>query len=137
MRLGDIRGRRSFRDRVDTRRHRDPCRFLATAWRADGASGRATLDSAPAQVLGFDIAKDTVTFFDSQTQTTHTIANQHRAIARVLDARGRGCLVVCEPTGGHERPLLEECLKAGLPVHRADTTRLKAFIRSLGKLASE
>lgn len=41
---------------------------------------------------------------------------------------------VCEPTGGHEALLLEECLKARLPVHRADTLKLKAFIRSFGTL---
>lgn len=92
------------------------------------------LDSAPSQILGVDIAKDTVTFFDSQSRTTRTIANERRAIGRILGASSRDCMVVCEPTGGHERPLLEECLKAGRPVHRADTTKLKAFIRSLGRL---
>ena len=66
------------------------------------------LDSAPAQVLGFDIAKDTVTIFDSHTQTVRTIANERPAIRRALAGRGHDCLVVCEPTGGHEKALLEE-----------------------------
>ena len=34
----------------------------------------------------------------------------------------------------HERRLLEECLRAGIPCHRADTLKLKAFIRSFGTL---
>lgn len=93
------------------------------------------LDSAPAQVLGFDIAKDTVTFFDSRTQALRTIANEQRIIRANLKDCNEHCLVVCEPTGGHERLLLEECLRAGLPVHRADTLKLKAFIRSFGRLA--
>jgi transposase len=93
------------------------------------------LDSVPAQVLGVDIAKDTVTVYDSHTHTVRTIANERPAIRRMLSACGHDCLVVCEPTGGHEKALLEECVKAGLPAHRADTTRLKAFIRSFGKLA--
>jgi transposase len=41
-------------------------------------------------------------------------------------------LVVCEPTGGHEAPLLEECLRVGIACHRADTLKLKSFIRSFG-----
>ncbi|MDX8483535.1 transposase, partial [Mesorhizobium sp. VK24D] len=40
--------------------------------------------------------------------------------------------VVCEPTGGHESLLLEECLRAGIACHRADTLKLKSFIRSFG-----
>ena len=43
-------------------------------------------------------------------------------------------LVICEPTGGYETVLIEECLRRGLAVHRADTRRLKAFIRSRGRV---
>jgi transposase len=39
---------------------------------------------------------------------------------------------VCEPTGGHEGLLLEECLRAGIACHRADTLKVKSFIRSYG-----
>ena len=92
------------------------------------------LDSVPAQVLGFDVAKDTVTFFDTRTQTTRTIANERRTLRANLKHCDGRCLVVCEPTGGHERLLLEECLRLGLPVHRADTLKLKSFIRSFGTL---
>ena len=41
---------------------------------------------------------------------------------------------VCEPTGGHETVLLEECGRLHLPAHRVDTRKLKAFIRSRGRL---
>jgi transposase len=92
------------------------------------------LDIAPVRFLGFDVAKDTVTFVDTLTQTPRTIANSHRAIRSVLGLCGPDCLVICEPTGGHETPLLEECLRAGVPCHRADTLKVKAFIRSFGTL---
>jgi transposase len=92
----------------------------------------AFLHQQPARCLGYDVAKNTITVGDG-TAPARTIANQRRAIRAFL--RGsKADLAVCEPTGGHERLLLEECLRAGLPVHRADTLKLKAFIRSFGTL---
>ncbi|WFP74782.1 IS110 family transposase [Mesorhizobium sp. WSM4906] len=80
--------------------------------------------------LGFDIAKDTITVCDGAT--TRTIANQRRTIRALLKSYKHIDLVVCEPTGGHESLLLEECLRAGIACHRADTLKVKSFIRSYG-----
>ena len=90
----------------------------------------AFLHQQPQQCLGFDIAKDTITVSDGTT--TRTIANQRRAIRAFLKGYKHIDLVVCEPTGGHERLLLEECLRAGIACHRADTLKVKSFIRSYG-----
>jgi transposase len=92
------------------------------------------LDTAPTRVLGFDIAKDTITVVDTQSPAPRTIANNRRAIGAVLGGCGPDCLVVCEPTGGHENLLLEEAYRVGIACHRADTLKLKAFIRSFGTL---
>lgn len=89
----------------------------------------AFLHQQPQLCLGLDIAKDTITVSDCTS--TWTIANQRRAIRACLKSRGAD-LVVCEPTGGHENLLLEECLRAGIACHRADTLKLKSFIRSFG-----
>jgi transposase len=94
----------------------------------------AFLHAEPARVLGFDIASDTIAVADSHSPAVRTIANRADAIRALLKGCGPHCLVVCEPTGGHERQLLAECRRAGIACHRADTLKLKAFIRSFGTL---
>lgn len=91
----------------------------------------AFLHHKPARCLGFDIAKDTITVSDGSA--ARAIANKRRTIRAFL----KSCeadLVVCEPTGGYERLLLAEALRAGIACHRADTLKIKAFIRSFGTL---
>jgi transposase len=118
----------------------------AIAWRVDWPLARATpannpkpdkdttsmafLHQQPQMCLGFDIAKDTITVADGAT--TRTILNQRRAVRAFLKSYKHIDLVVCEPTGGHEALLLEECLRAGIACHRADTLKVKSFIRSYG-----
>lgn len=89
------------------------------------------LHHAPLRCLGVDVAKDSLALDDGSTAAT--VANNRSAIRSMLKST-RPDLVVCEPTGGYELLLLEECLRAGINCHRADTLRLKAFIRSFGTL---
>jgi transposase len=92
----------------------------------------AFLHHPPVHCLGVDVAKDSLTVaHDDRAAAVH--ANSRPAIRSLLRAT-RPDLVVCEPTGGHELLLLEECLRAGIACHRADTLKLKAFIRSFGTL---
>ena len=93
------------------------------------------LQSAPQRILGFDVAKDTIALFDSASGQTETMPNRPAAIRRRLAGLDGADLAVCEPTGGHEAALLQELLAANIPCHRADTLKLKAFIRSFGTLA--
>jgi transposase len=89
------------------------------------------LHHPPRRCLGFDIAKDTIAISDGHKATS--IPNERKQIRRFL----RSCnadFAVCEPTGGYEAVLIEECLRCELAVHRADTRKLKAFIRSRGRL---
>lgn len=91
----------------------------------------AFLHHLPRRCLGFDIAKETIAVSDGRS--VQVIDNRRTAIRRFL----RNChadFAVCEPTGGHETILLEECLRLELPAHRVDTRKLKAFIRSRGQL---
>ena len=91
----------------------------------------AFLHHLPRRCLGFDIAKQTIAVSDGRS--VQLIDNKRGAIRRFL----KNChadFAVCEPTGGHETILLEECLRLRLPAHRADTRKLKAFIRSRGQL---
>jgi transposase len=91
----------------------------------------AFLHTPPVRCLGVDVAKDSLTACNGQTVAT--LANSRSAIRSMLKTT-RPDLVVCEPTGGYELLLLEECLRAGIACHRADTLKLKAFIRSFGTL---
>lgn len=89
------------------------------------------LHHPPRRCLGFDIAKDTIAISNGHKATS--IPNERKQIRRFL----RSCnadFAVCEPTGGYEVILIEECLRCELAVHRADTRKLKAFIRSRGRL---
>ena len=98
------------------------------------------LQTAPSRVLGFDIAKQTITIFDSASQQTCVIDNRRAAIRAFLaglepSPHDQSCLVICEPTGGYEILLLDLLLAARIPCHRADTLKVHAFIRSFGTLA--
>jgi transposase len=91
----------------------------------------AFLHHLPRHCLGFDIAKETIAVSDGRD--VQVIDNRRPAIRRFLCAC-HADFALCEPTGGHETILLEECLRLRLPAHRVDTRKLKAFIRSRGRL---
>jgi len=87
------------------------------------------------RVVGVDVAKTSVAFFDSQTRRTWKVANQPQALRQALSGLADYDLLVCEVTGGYERAVLEAALSLGLPAHRADPLRVKRYIGSLGGLA--
>jgi len=86
-------------------------------------------------VIGCDVGKTDIAVFDSATGRASTIANTADALDAFAAALPRGCLIVCEATGGYEAALLDAASRAGHAAHRADARRVKAFIRSLGTLA--
>lgn len=86
-------------------------------------------------VIGCDVGKNTIVAYDSLTRRIHEIANRPPALAGFVAALPTDCLLVCEATGGWEGALLEATLTAGIPAHRADARKVKAFIRSFGRLA--
>ena len=82
--------------------------------------------------MGIDVAKDSVVLHDMRSRRTLTIANRPAALRRALKPFGHRKLVVVDGAGGHERCALETVHALGLPVHRTDTNRMDAFIRSHG-----
>ena len=93
------------------------------------------LKDAPDRVLGIDVGKATLTVFDSRAGTLSVIDNTAPAIKALCEDLRPGTLVVCEPTGGYEAAVLAELAAAGIACHRADTLKVKAFLRSFGTLA--
>lgn len=94
-----------------------------------------TIPTKIESALGLDASKDTIALFDSLSGRTVTLANDRRALRIALAPyRDRG-LAVCETTGGYEDTLLAVLFELGIPAHRADGARVKAYIRSFGKPA--
>lgn len=85
--------------------------------------------------LGLDVSQDSVTLYDSLTRQTFTIDNRHDALISALTRFADRDLAICEATGGHEDVLLTALNMLGIPAHRADAAKVKAFIRSYGKRA--
>jgi len=88
-------------------------------------------------VIGIDVASATVAIYDQITATHLSVANELDALVLALTPlRGRG-LAVCEATGGYEDQLLAALGGLGIPVHRADGGRLKAYARSLRRAKTD
>jgi transposase len=92
-------------------------------------------ETASHRVIGCDVGKSTIVAYDSLTRRVREIANRPPALAGFVATLPTDCLLVCEATGGWERALLEATLAAGIAAHRADARKVKAFIRSFGRLA--
>jgi transposase len=84
--------------------------------------------------IGCDVGKSSIVLFDSASGRMQTIRNEPRALADFAASLDDRCFVVCEATGGYEAGLLAALLSAGVPAHRADARKVKAFIRSFGTL---
>jgi transposase len=93
-----------------------------------------TVSTSPTRFIGCDVGKASITVFDTASGHARTIPNRLPDLRRLARGLGPECLVVCEATGGYETRLLDAVLAAGVPAHRADARKVKAFIRSFGTL---
>jgi transposase len=91
-----------------------------------------SISTTAPRIVGCDVGKARIEIFDSHDQSRKSIANDPAALAEWTATLDPDCLVVCEATGGYEAALLAALLAAGVPAHRADARKVKAFIRSLG-----
>jgi transposase len=93
------------------------------------------IPNTPLAFIGCDVDKARIVVKDGHDGRTRIVLNKRKdllAFARRLDPT---CLVICEATGGYESELLAALVEVGIPAHRADARRVKAFIRSHGTLA--
>jgi transposase len=95
----------------------------------------STSAKTPLGFIGCDVGKSHIVVFDSRDNRTRRIPNRAEDLTLLAKTLDPDCLVVCEATGGHEAALLAAMVEAGIPAHRADARKVKAFIRSYGTLA--
>lgn len=86
-------------------------------------------------VLGLDVAKASIALHDVKSGRSRTVPNNRQALFDVLESYAGHDLAVCEATGGYEDVLLEVLASLGIPAHRADALKVRAFLRSHGILA--
>jgi transposase len=84
--------------------------------------------------IGCDVGKSNIVVFEAANSRATSIANEPQVLADFAAKLDATCFVVCEATGGYEGDLLAALLAAGVPAHRADARKVKAFIRSFGTL---
>lgn len=88
--------------------------------------------------IGIDIAKADFVVADNNSNEINEFTNNMSGFKKLLksyQADLAHSLVVLETTGGYENDLLKYLLGNGIHVHRADTRKVKNFIRSLGHQA--
>lgn len=85
--------------------------------------------------IGVDVGKFELVIYEQSQTRLFQCANQPKDIEKAFAPyQGRSVFVVCEATGGYESALLIQLLSMGIQVHKADTLKVKAFIRSFGRI---
>jgi transposase len=92
------------------------------------------VSNPPLSFIGADVDKATIVVEDSRDGRIRIVRNKRKDLVAFAARLDPTCLVICEATGGYEMELLAVLLEAGIPAHRADARRVKAFIRSHGTL---
>ena len=86
----------------------------------------------PTVYLGIDIAKSKLDL--DLPAPDHEVANTTAAIAAVLTKLPSGTHLVCEATGGYERPLVAAAIATGVPISVVAPQRVRHHARSCGQL---
>ena len=85
-------------------------------------------------IIGVDIAKGWIDTFTLSTLKHERIVRTKQALARFART-AKGALVVCEASGGYDRPLTEALAKAGTVCARVNPRQAREFARATGRLA--
>ncbi len=88
--------------------------------------------------IGIDIGKNNFVVAVYDKKETHEYANTSEGIVQFLEdyhPHFKNAICILETTGGYETALLYDLCSKKIPVHRADTRKVKNFIRSYGNKA--
>lgn len=90
--------------------------------------------SMPQDVIGVDVAKQWIDVFHLSSGR-HARFETTRTALRRFARQASGALVVCEATGGYERPLVDALAAAGVAFVRVNPRHAREFARATGRLA--
>lgn len=85
-------------------------------------------------LIGVDVSKNWIDVFHLSTSRHERIPVTKQSLARFA-AEAKGCLVVLEASGGHERPLTGALARAGVDYARVNPRQAREFARASGRLA--
>lgn len=92
--------------------------------------------STPPVYLGLDVHKATlVGSLAGEAFTLHNHPRGRAALCARIQAHALPVQVVCEASGGYERPVVEALRQAGLPVSVLHPTRARQLAKGLGSIA--
>ena len=90
--------------------------------------------TVPQDVIGVDVAKGWIDIFTLSSRKYERIFTTKQALARFATTAA-GAMVVCEASGGDERPLIEALAKAGVACARVNPRQAREFAHATGRLA--
>jgi len=90
--------------------------------------------------VGTDICKANLDVHCHQWKSPKTFSNDKRGIKSLLTALGKvgepeTVQIMCEATGGYEKPLVRAAFEAGIPVSVLNPRQVRDFAKAGGKLA--
>lgn len=94
--------------------------------------------SVPGRFIGIDVAKRQLDVVERPSGERWSTSNDVVGIAALverLQTSGASQLIVLEPTGGYEIPVVAALTAAGLPVVVVNARQVRDFARAVGKLA--
>jgi transposase len=99
--------------------------------------GQMTSSKLATRVIGIDIAKNKMDISDSHRKIKKEIQNTNDCIVKHLVSKidqPDKTFVVCEATGGYERPLVQAMQQAGIAICVANPFQVRQFGKGIGVL---
>ena len=96
------------------------------------------MKSSETYYIGIDISKDKIDVFTRHNNTVQTIPNRPHDIRKwiaELAKQHENLHLVCEATGGYEKPLLTTAFKAGRPISLINARCMRSFADAMSQHA--
>ena len=87
-------------------------------------------------ICGIDVAKEQLDVALGQERwRVPNSEGRHRAVAKAIQRAAAQAYVICEASGGYEKPIVAALQKSTLAVSLVQANRVRAFARAAGVLA--
>jgi transposase len=99
--------------------------------------GQMTSSKLATRVIGIDVAKDKIDVSDPKGRIKKEVKNSTASIVKQIVSRidqPGETFVVCEATGGYERPLVKAIQEAGIAICVANPFQVRQFGKGIGVL---